>query len=60
MSNFMSNEVRSAFAAFPDHVRACLLQARTDIMETTAAIVQGGPPPGRLEETLKWGQPAYI
>ncbi len=49
-------EVASAFAAFPERVRARLLEARGLIFETAAKIEGIGP----LTETLKWGEPAYL
>jgi len=51
-----NGEVASTFAAFPDNVRAELLALRQLIIETaddTADV-------GRIEETLKWGQPSYL
>lgn len=53
---FPSPAIAAAFAAFPDAVRPQLLRARELIFETahhTAGV-------GRIEETLKWGQPAYL
>jgi hypothetical protein len=49
-------DVAAAFAAFPAHVRARLLEARDLIFEIAAGIEGVGP----LEETLKWGEPAYL
>jgi Domain of unknown function (DU1801) len=48
--------VAKAFSAFPERVRAQLLQARDLIFETAAAIEGVGP----LTEALKWGEPAYL
>jgi hypothetical protein len=48
--------VASAFSAFPEQVRARLLEARNLIFETAAGIEDVGP----LTETLKWGEPAYL
>jgi hypothetical protein len=48
--------VRAAFDAFPKAVRADLLRLRALIYETAATTPGVGP----LEETLKWGQPAYL
>ncbi len=53
---FADPAVRSAFDAFPDDARASLMAMRDlifDVAETTEGV-------GRLEETLKWGQPAYL
>jgi hypothetical protein len=48
--------VAAAFAAFPEPVRARLLEVRKLIFETAADIERIGP----LTETLKWGEPAYL
>ena len=45
---------RRAFSAFPDEVKNGLLHLRALIFDV-AARTEGV---GRLEETLKWGQPA--
>ena len=53
---FSDPAVKSVFDAFPDEARASLLAMRDlifDVAETTGGV-------GRLEETLKWGQPAYL
>ncbi len=52
----MPAEVAAVFAAFPEHVRARLLEARDLIFEIATAIEGVGP----LTETLKWGEPAYL
>ena len=46
----------AAFSAFPERVRARLLEARDLIFEIAAGIEGVGP----LTETLKWGEPAYL
>jgi hypothetical protein len=48
--------VSAAFAAFPAPVRARLLNVR-DLIFDTAATTTGV---GEIEETLKWGEPAYL
>lgn len=48
--------VSSVFDRYPAHVRGMLLRVRTLIFEAGAA--QEGV--GRIDETLKWGQPAYL
>jgi hypothetical protein len=48
--------VAAVFEGYPDAVRARLLELRQLILET-AAETEGV---GRIEETLKWGQPSYI
>ena len=52
----MPAEVAAAFSAFPERVRARLLEVRKLIFETAADIKGVGP----LTETLKWGEPAYL
>jgi hypothetical protein len=52
----MPAEVAAAFSAFPERVRARLLEVRNLIFETAAASESVGP----LTETLKWGEPAYL
>jgi hypothetical protein len=52
----MPPEVAAVFAAFPEHVRVRLLEARDLIFEMATAIEGVGP----LTETLKWGEPAYL
>ncbi|MEO7496590.1 MAG: DUF1801 domain-containing protein [Massilia sp.] len=53
---FGSIAVAEAFAAFPDDVRERLLALRALVL-STAHLTAGV---GRLEETLKWGEPAYL
>ena len=48
--------VRAAFDAFPDTARTQLLSLRALILQVGAET----PGVGRIEETLKWGQPAYL
>jgi hypothetical protein len=52
----MPADVSAVFAAFPERVRARLLEARDLIFETAADMEGVGP----LTETLKWGEPAYL
>jgi hypothetical protein len=56
MKPFANADVAQAFAAYPPTVRRKLLALRALIFET-AASVEGV---GEIEETLKWGEPAYI
>jgi hypothetical protein len=49
----MPADVAAAFAAFPERVRARLLEARDLVFETAANIQGVGP----LTETLKWASP---
>ena len=52
---FENTDVASAFAAYPAPLRAKLMALRALIFET--ALIEGV---GRIEETLKWGQPSYL
>lgn len=52
----MTADVAAAFDAFPSAVRKRLMEVRRLIFET-AADLEGV---GRLTETLKWGEPAYL
>lgn len=51
----MPPAVAAAFAAFPAPARARLLNLRALIYDTAAKT----PDAGALEESLKWGEPAY-
>lgn len=53
---FADQQVEAAFASFPEPARQGLLTLRSLIFETAGAM----PEVGALEETLKWGQPAYL
>jgi len=48
--------VAEAFRAFPKAARVRLLGLRQTILDVAAAT----PGVGALEETLKWGEPAYL
>ncbi|HEY0065448.1 MAG TPA: DUF1801 domain-containing protein [Telluria sp.] len=48
--------VAAVFDTFPAPVREKLLRLRALILDTAASIDRVGP----LEETLKWGEPAYL
>ena len=53
---FLDPAVGQAFDAFPDDARANLIALRAlifDVADATRGV-------GALEETLKWGQPAYL
>lgn len=58
MSNpaFADPAVAAAFERHPEPIRSRLLALRQLIFETAAATAGVGP----LQETLKWGQPAYL
>lgn len=51
-----SEDVRQAFHDFSPEIRTKLLSLRKLILETAASMDGVGP----IEETLKWGQPAYL
>jgi hypothetical protein len=48
--------VAERYAAYPATTRLRLLALRALVFETAAAT----PGVGRIEETLKWGQPSYL
>lgn len=54
--SFKDPDVKATFASFPASARTGLLALRRLIFETAAAT----PCVGALDETLKWGQPAYL
>jgi hypothetical protein len=56
MPRFEDPTVKAAFDAHPRGVRARLMTLRQLILDT-AASTEGV---GRLQETLKWGQPSYL
>jgi hypothetical protein len=49
-------DVAAVFAAYPPAVRRRMLALRALIFETAADT----PRVGKLAETLKWGEPAYV
>lgn len=53
---FKDPDVEARFASFPQPARRGLLALRRLIFETAETT----PGVGALEETLKWGQPAYL
>lgn len=57
MDSAIKNEdVQQVFQEFPSEIRPKLMALRSLILETAAAIEEVGP----IEETLKWGEPAYL
>ncbi len=56
MKPFENAAVEQAFAAYPPAMRKRLLALRDLIFETAAATAGVG----EIEETLKWGEPAYV
>ena len=56
MRSFGSPEVAAKFDSYPANVRRKLLALR-ELVFRTAAATSGV---GEIEETLKWGEPAYV
>ena len=56
MKPFVDPAVARVFAGYPRSVRRKLLALRTLIFATAASTEGVGP----LQETLKWGEPAYV
>jgi hypothetical protein len=56
MTPFTDPAVKAKFDAYPGHVKSKLYALRELIFATAAAT--GGV--GEIEETLKWGEPAYV
>ena len=56
MKPFLNPAVAKVFEAYPPRMRRRLLALRTLIFDT-AAMTEGV---GEIEETLKWGEPAYV
>ena len=56
MTSFQHPGVAAKFAAYPPLVCRKLLALRELIFRTAAAT----PGVGEIEETLKWGEPAYV
>ncbi len=56
MKPFASAVVAAKFNTYPPHVRPRLLALR-ELVFQTAAMTQGV---GEIEESLKWGEPAYL
>jgi hypothetical protein len=53
---FQTPAVAEKFANYPPATRDQMLALRRLVLETAAAT----PGVGRIEETLKWGQPSYL
>jgi hypothetical protein len=56
MTPFQNKAVAERFAAYPHHVRPKMLALRELVIKTAAST----PSAGEVEETLKWGEPAYV
>jgi hypothetical protein len=55
-AGFSDPAVEAVFSAYPKPLRAKLLALRRLILDTASTTAGVG----RLEETLKWGQPSYL
>jgi hypothetical protein len=56
MKPFSNAEVAAKFSAYPPAVRSKLIALRELIFQA-ASTIDGA---GEIEETLKWGEPAYV
>jgi Domain of unknown function (DU1801) len=56
MTPFEHRAVADRFASYPPHVRPKMLALRELVLQTAAET----PSAGEIEETLKWGEPAYV
>ena len=56
MNPIANAAVARAFEAYPPNIRRKLLALRALILKTAASTQSVG----ELEETLKWGEPAYL
>jgi len=56
MTPFGHIEVQARFETYPAHVRRRMLALRELVLKTAACT----PGVGAIDETLKWGEPAYV
>ena len=56
MIDFQSEAVAEVFSRYPKRIKQRLLAVRDMIF----AVAKETPGVGRLQETLKWGEPAYV
>ena len=56
MTPFLRPEVQARFEAYPAGVRRRMLALRELVLKAAAQT----PGVGAIEETLKWGEPAYV
>jgi hypothetical protein len=56
MKQFTDAAVAQTFKTYPPAIRRQLMAVRRLIFDTAASLPAVGP----LEETLKWGEPAYL
>lgn len=54
--NPINSEVKAVFNTYPQQFRTKLLILRQLILNTAASL----PGIGKIEETLKWGEPSYL
>jgi hypothetical protein len=52
----MENKVQQKFSSYPDHIKPKMESLR-DLIYEVAQTTEGV---GKLKETLKWGEPAYL
>jgi len=56
MTPFQNLDVAAKFSSYPPEARKALLSLRELVFRTASAT----PGVGQIEETLKWGEPAYV
>jgi Domain of unknown function (DU1801) len=56
MTPFQHKAVADRFESYPPHVKPKMLALRELVLKTAAET----PGAGEVEETLKWGEPAYV
>jgi len=56
MTDEIPEQTRAAWAGFPDPLTAKLIQLRGLVLD----VARDEPAIGPLEETLKWGEPAFL
>ncbi len=56
MTPFTDTGVEKVFAGYPETIRPRMLALRQLVFDTAASM----PGVGQLQETLKWGEPAYL
>ena len=56
MNKFTNHVIQHKFDAYPEDIQKKMLFIRDLIFSTAASISKAG----KIEETLKWGEPSYI
>ena len=56
MTPFQAPEVAAKFESYPPKAKKAMFALRTLVLETACST----PGVGEIEETLKWGEPAYV